>query len=50
MENKSEKERVEEICEIPKLTEEQKKEPRLVVEENGWQYHFSYGNLLWKIP
>lgn len=31
---------------IPKLSEEQKKMPELIIEEGGYQYHFSYGMLL----
>lgn len=36
--------------ELPRLSEREKNEPRLVVEENGWQYHFSYGHLLGVFP
>ena len=31
---------------IPKLSEEQKKISKLIIEEGGYQYHFSYGMLL----
>ena len=49
MENKSEKERVEEIH-IPKLTEKQKEEPKLIIEDWTGQYHFSYGSLVLYLP
>jgi hypothetical protein len=35
---------------IPKLSEEQKKISELIIEEEGYQYHFSYGVLLLVLP
>ena len=37
-------------CEIPVLTEIEKKEKELIVIENGTEFHFSYGNLIMALP